>query len=326
MSAARLLVRFGVVTGLWACVPGGGVGTRTTTVASAPSGKKLAVYESSSFQTESRDVPEDVVVQAMRASSLFFEEDIRAFAKPITAQLPSLTANQRLVVETSDTAIHLYVGHGELQLVALRDGQEVSRHASAIPAPAVKTELAMKPTRITQPGPTPTTTTAQPTPEESARDLANAGTKHYELAEYAMAIESWKQAYVLASNPQLLFWIGEAYRNSGDCGQATRFYANYKQRVPSPSNRADLDAAVKACEKPAPVATTTTPTTTTQPTTTKPTTTKPTTTASKKPPPKKKLTEAEISAKLAELDRLLAQQLITQAEYDAKKKLLLDQM
>ena len=46
----------------------------------------------------------------------------------------------------------------------------------------------------------------------------------------------------------------------------------------------------------------------------------------KKEPQPTKLTEAEVRAKLAELDRLLDQKLITKDEYDTKKKLLLDQL
>jgi hypothetical protein len=46
------------------------------------------------------------------------------------------------------------------------------------------------------------------------------------------------------------------------------------------------------------------------------------------PPPEhaEHLGEAEIRQRLAELDRLLAKHLITQADYDQKRKALLDQL
>lgn len=120
-------------------------GTRLRTMTTAPSGKTLAVYRADTFATESRDIPEAVVVQGMRASSMFFEEDIRALARDIAGGLARLEQHERLVVETSDTAIHFFIANNELEVVGFRRGHEISRHASAIPAPAVKTELASKP-------------------------------------------------------------------------------------------------------------------------------------------------------------------------------------
>ena len=279
-------------------------GAQVEAVSSAPSGKKLSVYQSSKFDTEPREVPEDVVIQAMRASSMFFEEDIRIFAGRIAEYLPKLTEQQRLIIQTNDSAIHVYVEHGELQLVAFREGLEVSRHASAIPAAAVKTELAAKP----RPAPPPQkeivvvhAAPAEPTNTEKAKELAETGHRQFNVASYAAAIDSWKQAYVMSSDATLLFHIAQAYRLNKDCGEANRFYASYKQAVPNPSNRAELDAGVKACAG-------------------KKVATK------KKPPPggEKKLTEAEIMVKIDELDRLLKKQLIDQKEYDEKKRTLLD--
>jgi hypothetical protein len=138
-------------------------GTRVREVTSAPSGKRVAVYRSSSFATETQPVPEDVVIQAMRATGMFFEEDIRAFASDITTELPKLDEDERLVVETNDTAIHVYVASKELQIVGFRSGQEVSRHASAIPSAAVKTELTPRPVR---PAPAPVEPSPPPRPVE----------------------------------------------------------------------------------------------------------------------------------------------------------------
>lgn len=120
-------------------------GTRVRTMTTVPSGKTLAVYRAETFATESRDVPEAVVVQGMRASSMFFDEDIRALAPDIAGGLAKLEQDERIVVETNDTAIHFFIANHELQVVGFRQGQEITRHASPIPAPAVKTELASEP-------------------------------------------------------------------------------------------------------------------------------------------------------------------------------------
>lgn len=293
---------------LGGCPSGGGAGPSAsgTFVAKAPSGKKLYVDKAISLETNPRDVPEDVVIQAMRSSSLFFEEDIRAFSKEIAEQLGKLDQNEFLLIQTSDTSIRFYVVHDELQIVAFREGQEVSRHASAIPTAAVKTELAMKPKAPPQKEVVVIhDTPAPPNNEQRARELTDAGQKQFQLTNYPGAIESWKQAYVLTSEATLLFRIGEAYRASGDCKEATRFYASYQQAAPTPSNKAQLDASLKACAPKGKVVA-----------------------KQKQPPPGqgKKLTEEEIRAKIAELDRLLGQGLITKDEYDVKKKALLDQM
>ena len=212
-------------------------GSRVDEVASAPSGKHLAIYKSTAFTTQPRDVPEDVVIQAMRASSMFFDEDIRAFSKQVSDTLPKLEDDQRLVIEMSDTAVHMFVENNELQVVAFRDGQEVSHHASAIPTAAVKTELQAR-----TPHPPPTTTPPPP------------------VASVPPPVET-----------------------------------KPVDTPPPPP----VDDKTKVATKPKKAA----------------------------PPPKqKRLTEAEIRAKLDELDRLLAKQLITQTEYDQKKKALLDQL
>lgn len=141
-------------------------GTRVRTLTTAPSGKTLALYRAETFATESRDVPEAVVVQGMRASSMFFEEDIRALAPGIAGGLAKLEQDERIVVETNDTAIHFFIANNELQVVGFRQGQELSRHASPIPAPAVKTELASQPHAKSKPVLPPEAADRAPPPPE----------------------------------------------------------------------------------------------------------------------------------------------------------------
>ena len=105
-----------------------------------------------------------------------------------------------------------------------------------------------------------------------AKQLYDEGLRHYNVAEYPQAIESWKQAYLISKKPLLLFNIGQAYRLSGDCKQAMTFYDNYQNAEPTPKNQDELDQAIAVC-KAAP----TKPVDTTQPaiTTTKSTDTAP---------------------------------------------------
>lgn len=81
-----------------------------------------------------------------------------------------------------------------------------------------------------------------------AKQLYADGKRYYDVADYQKAIEAWKQAYVLASAPMLLFNIGQAYRLSGDCGNALRFYASYEREAPKVSNADELSEARSRCD------------------------------------------------------------------------------
>jgi tetratricopeptide (TPR) repeat protein len=92
---------------------------------------------------------------------------------------------------------------------------------------------------------------AAPTPAgdpiAQGREFFNQGKRYFELADYPHAIEAWKQAYLIAPTPILLFNIGQAYRLSGDCVQAGRFYANYEREQANPPNKDELDKAKALC-------------------------------------------------------------------------------
>ena len=93
---------------------------------------------------------------------------------------------------------------------------------------------------------------AQPAPPADpvarAKQLYADGKRFYDVADYAKAIAAWKEAYVIASAPMLLFNIGQAYRLSGDCAQALRFYASYEREAPQPTNRDELEEARTRCD------------------------------------------------------------------------------
>lgn len=106
------------------------------------------------------------------------------------------------------------------------------------------------------------TAAAQPPPDETqqAAALYDKGKRHFDIAEYAAAIVAWKEAYLLSSEPLLLFNIAQAHRLAGDCAQANRFYLNYKRVAPRPTNQAELDSAMAKCAGIEPATGDTTPT------------------------------------------------------------------
>jgi tetratricopeptide (TPR) repeat protein len=92
------------------------------------------------------------------------------------------------------------------------------------------------------------TTPALADDKAKAKALYDEGLRHYQVAEYAQAIDAWKQSYLMSKKPLLLFNIGQAYRLSGDCKQAMTFYDNYQDAEPNPKNQDELDQAIAACK------------------------------------------------------------------------------
>jgi tetratricopeptide (TPR) repeat protein len=80
-----------------------------------------------------------------------------------------------------------------------------------------------------------------------AKELYTEGKRYYDVADYDHAIQVWKDAYVLASAPMLLYNIGQAYRLKGDCTQAMRFYANYEREAGADVDKPSLDEARARC-------------------------------------------------------------------------------
>ncbi len=81
-----------------------------------------------------------------------------------------------------------------------------------------------------------------------AKQLYDEGLRHYNVAEYPEAIAAWKQAYLIAKKPILLFNIAQAYRLAGDCKQALTFYDSYEREEPHPKNQDELDQALALCK------------------------------------------------------------------------------
>jgi tetratricopeptide (TPR) repeat protein len=87
---------------------------------------------------------------------------------------------------------------------------------------------------------------AQPakTPEEQAGDLVDEAIRHYNVGEYAEAIDAYKAAYKLVPEPTLLWNIAQAYRLAGDCAKALTSYRSYVREAPTGEFRAMADQRI----------------------------------------------------------------------------------
>ena len=79
---------------------------------------------------------------------------------------------------------------------------------------------------------------ADPAPTQAqAEALYAEGSKHYNLREYAPAIDAFKRAYSLYPEPTFLFDIAQAYRLLNDCETSAVFYRNYVRAKPDADDR-----------------------------------------------------------------------------------------
>jgi tetratricopeptide (TPR) repeat protein len=70
-----------------------------------------------------------------------------------------------------------------------------------------------------------------------ARVLAAKGREAHDKGDYARAIAAFKEAYVIAPAPALLFNLAQAYRLQGNCDDAALMYHRYLNTGPSPEGR-----------------------------------------------------------------------------------------
>jgi tetratricopeptide (TPR) repeat protein len=84
---------------------------------------------------------------------------------------------------------------------------------------------------------------------QKARELADAGRAYHDAGEYMKAVAAFKEAYVLAPSPGLLFNIAQAYRLAGDCDDAAWMYRRYLDTGPSDQARALAEQHLSSVEK-----------------------------------------------------------------------------
>ncbi|MEO8699953.1 MAG: hypothetical protein ABI867_07910 [Kofleriaceae bacterium] len=82
-----------------------------------------------------------------------------------------------------------------------------------------------------------------------ARSLADKGREAHDHGDYPRAIAAFKEAYVIAPAPALLFNLAQAYRLQGNCEDAQMMYRRYIGTNPSEDGRALAEAHLATVER-----------------------------------------------------------------------------
>jgi tetratricopeptide (TPR) repeat protein len=82
-----------------------------------------------------------------------------------------------------------------------------------------------------------------------ARVLANRGRVYHDAGDYQAAVAAFKEAYVLAPSPGLLFNIAQAYRLAGNCDEAAWMYRRFLDTNPNGPNKALAEQHLSVVEK-----------------------------------------------------------------------------
>ena len=84
---------------------------------------------------------------------------------------------------------------------------------------------------------------------QRARALADKGRAYHDAGDYPHAIVAFKEAYVLAPSPGLLFNLAQAYRLSGDCDNAAWMYRRFLDTNPQPAARSLAEGHLATVDK-----------------------------------------------------------------------------
>lgn len=82
-----------------------------------------------------------------------------------------------------------------------------------------------------------------------ARQLAEKGRSAHDAGDYPTAVAAFKEAYVLAPSPGLLFNIAQAYRLVGNCDEAAWMYRRFLDTNPIGGHRQLAESHLAAVEK-----------------------------------------------------------------------------
>jgi tetratricopeptide (TPR) repeat protein len=88
-----------------------------------------------------------------------------------------------------------------------------------------------------------------PSKEEQAMKLYEEAEAYYKLQNWSKALELYEAAYLLSQQPELLFNIGQCYRQLGKYDQALRSYRTFLREVPNDVNREQIEQLIIATEK-----------------------------------------------------------------------------
>ena len=82
-----------------------------------------------------------------------------------------------------------------------------------------------------------------------ARALAEQGRAYHETGHYDAAVAAFKEAYVLAPSPSLLFNIAQSYRLAGNCDEAAWMYRRFLDTNPMGDHRQLAHSHLTTVEK-----------------------------------------------------------------------------
>lgn len=82
-----------------------------------------------------------------------------------------------------------------------------------------------------------------------ARSLAEHGRAFHDAGDYGNAIIAFKEAYVMAPSPGLLFNLAQAYRLQGNCDDAAMMYRRYLATGPSTDGRTLAEGHLGSVER-----------------------------------------------------------------------------
>lgn len=82
-----------------------------------------------------------------------------------------------------------------------------------------------------------------------ARALAIQGRAYHDAGDYGNAIIAFKEAYVMAPSPGLLFNLAQAYRLAGNCDDASLMYRRYIATGPSLEGRTIAEGHLATVER-----------------------------------------------------------------------------
>ncbi|HEY5944574.1 MAG TPA: hypothetical protein VIV40_03745, partial [Kofleriaceae bacterium] len=82
-----------------------------------------------------------------------------------------------------------------------------------------------------------------------ARQLAERGRALHNAGDYTGAVAAFKEAYVLAPSPGLLFNIAQSYRLAGNCDESAWMYRRFLDTNPIGEHRTLAEAQLSAVER-----------------------------------------------------------------------------
>lgn len=84
--------------------------------------------------------------------------------------------------------------------------------------------------------------------KEEAKSRYNAGLSHYNLNEFAQALQEFKEAYRLYPDPVFLFNAGQCERQLDHYEEAIAFYRSFLRNQPKAPNRNDVKRKIEEME------------------------------------------------------------------------------